>query len=341
MTDSVKKVFLTGATGYIGGEVLYQLSQDEQYSFQITALVRSKAKAEKLSSFQATPLIGSLDDVDLIKKQVLDSDIVIHTASADDEVSAKALKEALVFKKSPTILIHTSGTNVLQDELLPGRGPTDKVYGDISDNKEIIEFDDSRPHRIVDKIIFSIQEENPQFVRTVTIAPPNIFGFARGPDHKISIQVPALIRLALKHKRAVSVYSGRYLWNQVHVRDLGKLYILLLHKLIESPESVAIGKKGYYFAENGSPLTWREKSEKIGEILKGKGLVETAEVSEMTPKQIIDLSGGVSFTPYLVGTNSRCKAELARKLGWKPTQSSDSDFWSDLAQLVDYVLENE
>lgn len=338
MSQSIK-VFITGATGYIGGEVLYQLLQKEG-PYEISALVRSEAKAESLASLNVKPVIGSLSDVDLIKEKVNESDVIINTADIDDLVSANAIKEALVAKKSPTILIHTSGTAVLQDGLSPSFGASDKVYGDISSNKEINELGASQPHRDADMVILSIEERNPEFVKTAIICPPNVFGFGRGPGNTISAQIPILVKLALINKQPVVVFKGKSLWNQVHVQDLAALYVLLAEKLLKSPEVVATGKKGYYFAEDGSAISWGEKSEKIGKLLKEKGLIENAEVAELTPKAVADLFGGFEFLPYAIGSNARCKAELGRALGWKPTLSSDDDFWRDVPKVVDYVTAN-
>lgn len=336
MSQSIK-VFITGATGYIGGEVLYQLTQDKQSPYEISALVRSEAKAKTIAPLEVEPVIGSLSDAKLIEEKVKESDVIINMADIYDPVSANIIKKALVEKRSPTILIHTSGADVLQDGLSPLFGPSDKVYGDISNIDEINELDNSQPHREADKIILSIEELNPEFVKTVIICPPNIFGFGRGLGNTISAQVPVLVTLALANKQPVTVYSGRSLWNQIHVQDLGALYLLLLEKLLKFPEAVATGKKGYYFAEDGSAISWREKSEKVGQLLKEKGLVEKAEIAELAPQQIVDLFGGMDIIPYVIGTNARCKAELARALGWKPTHSSDDDFWSDVAYVVEYV----
>lgn len=64
--------------GYIGGAVLTKLLEHPKANdFHITALVRSTEKAEKLKSVGVTPVIGSLDDTDLVHKLSLDSDIVI------------------------------------------------------------------------------------------------------------------------------------------------------------------------------------------------------------------------------------------------------------------------
>lgn len=92
------KVFITGATGYIGGEVLYQLIHDKSKTYEISALMRSEAKAESLASLKVKPVIGSLSDVDLIRELVIESDVIINTATNDDMVSSNAMKEALVEK---------------------------------------------------------------------------------------------------------------------------------------------------------------------------------------------------------------------------------------------------
>jgi uncharacterized protein YbjT (DUF2867 family) len=73
----VKTIFLTGATGYIGGACLQQLLGDK--SFQITALVRNAEKAKKLNDLGVATIVGSLDDADTVTRAASEADIVHHT----------------------------------------------------------------------------------------------------------------------------------------------------------------------------------------------------------------------------------------------------------------------
>lgn len=70
----------TGATGYIGGDVLYALTQSF-HSSKITALVRSESKASLITSKypSVTPVIGDLDSAASITKEVADADVVLRT----------------------------------------------------------------------------------------------------------------------------------------------------------------------------------------------------------------------------------------------------------------------
>lgn len=64
--------------GYLGGAVVDRLLSHPRVSdFQITALVRSPEKAEKLRSLGITPAIGSLDDSDLLHNLCSESDVVL------------------------------------------------------------------------------------------------------------------------------------------------------------------------------------------------------------------------------------------------------------------------
>lgn len=67
----------TGSTGYIGGEVLYVVSQAHP-DWEITALVRSKEKAAQITSKFPNVKIahGDLDSKDLIEEEVKNADIV-------------------------------------------------------------------------------------------------------------------------------------------------------------------------------------------------------------------------------------------------------------------------
>jgi len=68
-------------TGYAGGTVLTKLFLDRDSDEEVTVLVRSPQKAEKLKKYGVTPVVGSLGDAELIEKLVSESDIVINVVS--------------------------------------------------------------------------------------------------------------------------------------------------------------------------------------------------------------------------------------------------------------------
>ena len=130
-----KTVFLTGATGYIGGSVLTRLLALETPPSAITALIRDPKKADLLSSISTsgttlTPLLGSLEDHEKLIKAAETHDIVISTADADDLGSIKALITGMKNRKKSTghrsLFIHTSGTGVFSDNA-KGQYPNDIV----------------------------------------------------------------------------------------------------------------------------------------------------------------------------------------------------------------------
>lgn len=77
------KVFLTGATGYIGGDTLYQLNQ-RYPDFEYALLIRSEDKAKKvLSAYpKARAVIGGNDDSELLEREAAWADIVIRACAA-------------------------------------------------------------------------------------------------------------------------------------------------------------------------------------------------------------------------------------------------------------------
>eukprot|EP01089_Gocevia_fonbrunei_P013936 TRINITY_DN3698_c0_g1_i1.p1 TRINITY_DN3698_c0_g1~~TRINITY_DN3698_c0_g1_i1.p1 ORF type:complete len:192 (+),score=26.58 TRINITY_DN3698_c0_g1_i1:221-796(+) len=107
------KIFLTGATGYIGGSVLTTLLE-YPHKYKISALVRNPEQAELLKKLGVTPVIGSLEDNDLLAKHAEESNAVINTADADHLPSTQALVRGLNAKQTKsTVFLHTSGTGLL------------------------------------------------------------------------------------------------------------------------------------------------------------------------------------------------------------------------------------
>jgi uncharacterized protein YbjT (DUF2867 family) len=146
------KVFILGATGYIGGAVLGALMQEWQ-DLQITALVRNAAAVEALSSMFLCPwdefscsltnlnhleiginaIQGSHADLEVITDLAAKADLVVNAADADDldmvNAILKGCKQSFdQYDGKKTLFIHTSGTMLLQDHANGSFEPSAPVY---------------------------------------------------------------------------------------------------------------------------------------------------------------------------------------------------------------------
>ncbi len=74
------KIFVTGATGYIGGSVAERLLRE---GHTVTGLVRTEEKAVLMKERGIEPVLGSLDNHSTLTRAAQDADGVVHTASAD------------------------------------------------------------------------------------------------------------------------------------------------------------------------------------------------------------------------------------------------------------------
>ncbi|KAL0486988.1 NAD(P)-binding protein [Acrasis kona] len=306
-------VFITGATGYIGGAILHLLLQQSDLS--VSALVRGEENAKKLKSLNVEPILGSLDSTDIIVKAASQADIVINTANVDHIGSAQAIIDGLrkrgsVNGKKP-ILLHTSGTAVLNDPPLGERSETFRTESDLGNTEGSIALD--APHRDVDILVLNASKTGD--VDIAIICPCMIYGVAEGNTfNQRSQQIPLTINAAIKEGKVYYVGKGKHVWNNVHVLDLADLFLLLLRKIQEG--KAPIGTDGYYFAENGEN-DFIEITTAISNELKKNGL--QAEPASSEGKEF-EIWG--NFAHIALGYNSRGKAEKARTLGWKPSRPS-------------------
>ena len=85
--------------GYIGGTVLLRfLNHPDASSFNITVLVRSPEKAEKLKAFGVNPVVGSHSDTPLVEGLTAQADVVIAVVRTSINIRV-ALKSRLLSLK--------------------------------------------------------------------------------------------------------------------------------------------------------------------------------------------------------------------------------------------------
>ncbi|ORY89733.1 hypothetical protein BCR35DRAFT_300173 [Leucosporidium creatinivorum] len=318
-TAPAKSVFLLG-TGYIGGSILQGLLNE---GYAVTALSRSPDKAKELEKLQGvTTVIGSLDSEEVIVKAVLEHDIIIHAATADDLPSVKAILEGLSQRAesaSPAVYIHTSGTGVLCQAPSP-----DIIYHD-KQPEQIDSLPDSAWHRNVDLLIKNAVEGGKVGKAKVGIMlPPTIYGLGTGPLNKLSIDMPAWIRESLKNEQVTLYGPETHIWNDVHIKNLVPAYITLLSSLLSSPSQPSDGL--YYFAETGTH-TWHELGRHLHSVLSKRGLVKKEPKVDEKPAE------GAAM-----GTYSRCKAERLKELGWEPEGATKQTIYEAVEDEVEAVL---
>ncbi|PGH15997.1 hypothetical protein AJ80_05340 [Polytolypa hystricis UAMH7299] len=310
-----KSVFLVGP-GFIGGEALHLLLQE---NYQVTTLVRSEGSAASLHKLGVKTVKGTLDDKPIIQKQVEASDIVFNTASSDHLPSVEAILDGIKARansgKPPTIYIHTSGASLIGDDS-EGAYKSDVIYDD--KKPEMIDaLPDTAAHRKVDLAIVNTLPVLGAKAKLAIIIPPLVYGVSIR-DNRLSIQLPTIVRHSLKHGYAGQIGQGRSVWNQIHVKDLARGYMALLHWLERTPAEEVAASRPYFFCENGEELSWGECAAEIGKILVKEGRLESP-----TPKTIPEEHYGDLFAEFSglnLGSNSRSRANRLRDIGWQPKE---------------------
>ncbi len=292
------KVFLTGASGYIGGTVAQRLLTD---GHQVRGLVRDPDKVGPLTARGVTPVVGDLDDSDLLAAEARAADAVVNAANSDHRGAAHALVAALA--GSGKTLLHTSGTSVIGDDAA-GEAVTPHV------------FDDTRPFAANTHPIRQARHAIDTFVvggaasgvRSAVLCDSLIYGTGTGLQTQTAL-IPPLVEQARASGVVRVVGHGLNRWSTVHVEDMASLY----SQVLADPAA-----SGFYFVEAGEAC-FADIGAAIARRL-GLGPVQFWNVKEAAA------TWGEGFARYALGANSRVRATRARQLGWTPTRDSVTEW---------------
>ena len=283
------KIFLTGATGYIGGSVGERLMQ---MGHEVTGLVRTPEGARELSKRGMRTVSGTLDDAVAISAAAREAEAVIDTAEANHPGVVDAIAGAL--RGSGKVFLHTSGSGIVATDAAGER--VDSVYDEYS------VFTPSFPRMVqraaIDQVVFDCAKQD---VRSVVIRPTMIYGGGHGV-RKESAQVPALIDNARKAGLGLHIGRGENLWSNVHIDDVVDLYVLALQK---APAGAL------YYAENGEEAL-KGVAASISRLLGFGG-----KIRAWSPQDAEAALGPKAHSSF--ASNSRVRGKRARsELGWKP-----------------------
>lgn len=116
-------------------------------------------------------------------------------------------------------------------------------------------------------------------VKTTILMSPTIYGIGSGFFNKLSIQIPTLIRAAIKDGHSSVIGDGAGVWDYIHIADLADLYEVIFSKVV-SGEDVPTGEKGILFTSAGR-FSWLEIAQNIASALIELGAFKTDEITKI------------------------------------------------------------
>ncbi|KAJ7229312.1 hypothetical protein B0H12DRAFT_1264549 [Mycena haematopus] len=246
--------------------------------------------------------------------------LVIDIANADHPRGCRAILAGLKTRHARTViqsvLIRSSGTGALTDKAR-GTSASEKIYEDL-DCDDIRAILRNYVHREGDSMISEASVEG--YIRGYVVMPPLIYGRGTGPFSRTSVQIPALIRAALKLGHAIHVGPGLSMWNGVHVQDLIDLYFILIDEEIprlRRTRMLLMHPKDFCATDTYS---WKE----VGKRLHARGIIATAEAQALSLSKEEEVLG--EWSGFAYGSNSRSRTGKAYTLGWKPKHHTTALF---------------
>ena len=306
------RVFVTGATGFIGSAVVKELLGA---GHQVIGLTRSQEGAKRLTAAGATPHWGRLEDLESLRSGAVSADGVIHLAFIHGFSDAKLSTRLSVIARGLTgrspvssFLAAMMGTDsaaiqTLGSTLAGSDRPFVITVGTMGLRPGVIASENDTADPESAGAARSVPSEKAaavfasKGVRTSVVRlPPSVHG-----DGDAGF-IPRLIAIAKKKRASAYVGDGSNRWPAAHRHDVARLYRLAV-------ENGVTGSTYHGVAEIGVPF--REIAEVIGRRLKLPVVTKNPE----------DAAAQFSwFAPFVVADNPVSSLTTQKKLGWQPAE---------------------
>lgn len=284
------RVFVTGATGFVGAAVVRELLRRDH---EVTGLVRNPAKARALADAGMVVAVGDMWQPQTYRQPAVTADAVIH--AAQEKAPGRWNRRAIARMHESDLLMTRTLANRCAEHGLPFVYTSGGLKYTGNGDAWISEDAPMRPCLLAKGHADAVAELNEMHqrrgLRLLVITP----GFVYGPG---SIFGDMIEQVRAGRYRVIG--DGANYWSLVHIDDLAVLYALALER----------GRAGgHWFAADEQPLRRREIVDRVAHAL---GLPRPGRI----PGWLVGLWMGFALVEAITVSmrlrNDRAKHEL----GW-------------------------
>lgn len=226
------RVFVTGASGFVGSAVVNELLSAGHH---VLGLVRSEANAQKVKQAGAEALIGDVNDTTILKSGAELCDAIIHTAFNHDFSTFKQNCEddRRVIEYLGTILQGTGKPMVMTSGIGLLRANRPVTEDDVAVVSEAI------PRAVTEQEVFKAVAKGVHAY--IVRLPPTTHGAG---DHGF---IPMIMGIDKEKGKSAYIGEGTNHWPAVHRFDAAKLYRLIIEQKPEQVAFHAVAEEGIAF----------------------------------------------------------------------------------------------
>ena len=315
------RIFLIGATGYIGGTLLKSLLLSDLYP-EVSVLVRTEKHANEVKRVHpsTTSIIGDLSSHDLLVAAASSADIVIFAArNTIDGIHSllQGLSQGVRGGKRGVFAFVSAPISLCDNgNFKPGEVDF-KVYSDIDDYDEIMSLPLSRWHAARERMITCTGIE--RGVDTLILCPGLCLGTGQGVGAKTSM-VHYYASKVLERGKAFTINGSHNVWTWSTVQDTTDAILFVIRKAwIGSEPKIEFGERGYYFIGTGE-MVFGNVASRVAKELERLGGIETSKLETLTLAEALGIFPLEPAFWTLFSSNCRAKMDRLSKLGWAPKE---------------------
>jgi 2-alkyl-3-oxoalkanoate reductase len=308
------KVFVAGATGAIGTQLIPQLTAA---GHDVVGMTRSPVKSEMLRGLGARPVVADALDPDAVARVVAESEpeVIIHQlTSLKGEPGLRDMRQPDRFAE-PTNRLRTEGTDHLLAagqavgirrfiaQSIVAIGTYARTGGPIKTEDDPADRDlpakgrsAADALRYLEGTVSGIDWAEGLVLR---------YGAFYGPGTGISADPEALLAKAIRKRRFPIIGDGGGVWSHVHIEDAASATVA----------AIEAGRPGIYNVVDDEPAPVREWLPFLAEQL-------GAKPPRRVPRFVVRLLAGEAPVVMMTEARGGSNAKAKRELGWQPRWST-------------------